>query len=274
MNVDTKRNMNEEKLAEEEVVIPESFDTTEEHDLLAGYKDDSGVVHKTFTVRDITGEDEEFINRSDIKSNGAKVATALLTRCVTSIGTLTKKELGPKKWESIFKEGIFVGDRDIMLLTLRKQSTGEEIEVVHTCPNPQCKAKLKTVINVDELDIIPYDGMETIPFTLPKGYVDHKGVLHREGTMRRPNGLDAELLTPLAKNNMAKATSLLLARICTFNDGAHVDQSVMAKLTLKDRTYLQELLNEHSFGVDMTVPVMCDQCGEEFRGNLNQSNFI
>lgn len=259
---------------EEESVELELTDDDEEYELLAGYVDEDGVTHKTYTLREITGEDEEYISRSDIKINGAKVATALLTRCVTRLGTITKKSVGPKKWEQIFKEDLLIGDRDIMLLNLRKKSTGSEIEVVHTCPNPNCKAKLKTVIDLDELEIVPFDGKREIPFELPKGYRDHKGVLHRNGVMRRPNGLDGEVLTPVAKNNMAKATSLLLSRLCSFDDGAFVDQTVMAKLTIKDRNYLQQLLEDNPFGVDMTVPIMCDQCGEEFKGNLNQSNFI
>lgn len=250
-----------------------SYVEGEVHDLLAGYVDEDGTVHKTYTLREMTGEDEEFINRTDIKSNGAKISTALLTRCVTSIGNITKKSAGIKKWEQIFKD-ILVGDRDVMLLQLRKDSIGDEIEVVHTCPNPECKAKLKTIINVDELEITSFDGMREIPFELPKGYTDSKGVLHKTGKMRRPNGLDGEILTPVAKNNMAKAESLLLSRICQFDDGAYIDQSTMAKLSVKDRQYLQSVLNDHAFGVDMSVSVMCDRCGEEFKGTLNQSNFI
>lgn len=250
-----------------------SYEEGETHELLAGYEDENGTVHKTFTLREMTGEDEEYINRTDIKSNGAKVSTALLSRCVTSIGNITKKSVGPQNWNKIF-QNILVGDRDIMLLELRKQSLGNEIEVVHTCPNPECKAKLKTIIEVDELEITPYNGIKEIPFELPKGYTDSKGVLHKSGKMRRPNGLDGEVLTPVAKNNIAKAESLLLSRICQFDDGAFIDQSIMAKLSLKDRKYLQELLHENTFGVEMTVLVMCDRCGEEFRGTLNQSNFI
>lgn len=286
MKVDTNRNLDESTKEKEaakefeadmaEIADRESQNTYEEgaeFELLAGYVDENGVTHKTYTLREMTGEDEEYINRSDIKSNGAKISTALLSRCVTSIGTLTKKSVGIKKWDNIFKD-ILVGDRDVMLLELRRQSIGNSIEVVHTCPNRECKAKLKTTIDVDELVITPFDGMREIPFELPKGYTDSKGVTHKHGKMRRPNGLDGEVLTPVAKNNMAKAESLLLSRLCQFDDGAYIDQSIMAKLSVKDRNYLQELLNEHSFGVDMSIPVMCDCCGEEFSGTLNQSNFI
>lgn len=249
-------------------------DENKEHDLLAGYVDKDGICHKTFTIREMTGADEEYVNRADIKTNGAKVATALLSRCVLSVGTLTRKSVGnPKEWENIFKE-MLTGDRDTILLELRRESIGDTIEVAHTCPNPDCKAKLKTEVAIDELQINEFDGLREIPFELPKGYRDKKGNVHKRGIMRRPNGLDGELLTPLAKNNIAKAETTLLTRICKFEDGAYIDESVMASLSLKDRNYLQGLLNEHQFGVDMTVDVMCDHCGEYFKGNLNQSNFI
>lgn len=249
-------------------------DENEVHDLLAGYVDKDGVCHKTFTIREMTGADEEYINRADIKSNGARVITALLSRCVLSVGTLTKKSVGnPKEWENIFKD-MLSGDRDIIMLAIRRESIGDTIEVTHTCPNPDCKAKLKTVVSLDELAINEFDGIREMPFELPKGYRDRKGEFHKKGIMRRPNGLDGELLTPLAKNNLAKAETTLLTRICRFEDGTHIDESIMSGLTKRDRDYLLSVLNDHPMGVDMTVDVMCDRCGEYFKGNLNQSNFI
>lgn len=249
-------------------------DSNTVYDLLAGYIDSDGGVHKTFTIREMNGTDEEYINRSDIKSNGAKVATALLTRCVTSVGSLTKKDMkNPKDWENIFKN-MLTGDRDKIILEIRRQSIGETIETAHVCPNPECKAKLKTEVSLDELEINEFNGMREIPFVLPKGYTDKKGELHREGMMRRPNGLDSELLTPMAKNNIAKAETLLLTRLCRFDDGTYVDESVMASLSIKDRQYLQKLLAENQFGIEMSVYVTCTQCGEEFKGSLNSTNFI
>lgn len=254
--------------------LSKTSDETEIHDLLAGYQDEDGVIHKTFTVREMTGEDEEYINRADVRTNGAKVTTALLTRCTLSVGSLTRKSVGsPKAWEDIFKK-MFTGDRDVILMQIRKDSMGGTIKVTHVCPNPDCKAKLQTEIDIDELGVTEFDGLREIPFDLPRGYTDRKGEIHKRGTMRRPNGLDSELLTPLAKNNLAKATTTLLTRICRFEDGTHIDDSVMAKLTTRDRQYLQELLDKHQFGVQLTVDVMCDRCGESFQGNLNQSNFM
>ena len=242
--------------------------------MLAGYKDSDGVIHKEFTLREITGKDEEAIHKSDVKNNGSKVVSTLLTRCVTSIGTLTPKSVGGRaEWENVIKS-LFVGDQDYMLLQLSKISVGDEIEVAHTCPNKECKTKLQTTLSIDELEIIPFSGKREIEFELPRGYKDKKGEVHTLGTMRLPTGLDREILTPLAKSNLAKAETVMLTRLCKFNDGAYVDDDVMSSLSIRDREYLQKLLREHIFGVKLETEVTCDSCGESFIGSFNASNFI
>lgn len=243
-------------------------------EMLAGYKDENGVTHKEFTLREMTGKDEEAIHKTDVKNNGSKVVTTLLTRCVTSIGTLTPKSVGGRqKWENIIKS-LFTGDQDYMLIQLRKISVGEEVELNHVCPNKDCKAKLNTILTLDELEVIPFDGERVIEFELPRGYKDRKGVKHTTGTMRLPTGLDREILTPLAKTNLAKAETVMLTRLCKFDDGAYVDDDVMSSLSIRDREYLQNLLREHFFGVKLETEVTCDSCGESFIGSFNASNFI
>lgn len=261
-----------------ERAVSQDFNLADEEDsqvfeLLAGYKDKDGVTHREFTLREITGKDEEAIHKSDVKGNGSKIVSVLLSRCVTSIGTLTPKTMGKQRWEEIIKS-LYTGDQDYMLIQLRKLSIGEEIEVNHVCPNKECKAKLNTVLSVDELEVVPFSGERVIEFELPRGYKDKKGVLHKTGTMRLPTGLDREILTPLAKTNLAKAETVMLTRLCKFDDGAYVDDDVMGSLSIRDREYLQKLLQEHYFGVKLETEITCDSCGESFVGSFNASNFI
>lgn len=255
-------------------VIDMMEDDSPVFEMLAGYKDKDGVVHKEFTLREMTGKDEEAIHKTDVKNNGSKVVTVLLTRCVTRIGTLTPKSVGGRqKWEEIIKS-LYTGDQDYMLIQLRRISIGEEVELNHVCPNKDCKAKLHTVLALDELDTIPFDGERAIEFELPRGHKDRKGVIHKTGVMRLPTGLDREILTPLAKTNLAKAETTMLTRLCKFDDGAYVDDDVMSSLSIRDREYLQKLLREHFFGVKLETEVTCDCCGETFIGSFNASNFI
>lgn len=244
---------------------------SEVFEMPAGYVDDNGTMHKTFTLREMTGRDEEAISKADMKQNGAKLISTLLERCVLSIGSLTRKELGTEKWKEVIRS-LFVGDQDYILIKLRELSMGGEIEVTHTCP--YCKKSMKTFLDVSELEVIPFKGLRVVPFSLPKGYRDKKGVVHRDGTMRLPTGFDREVLTPIAKKNVAQASTLMLTRLCKFDDEVYVTDDVMRDLVTRDREYLQKLLQDNLFGVNLEVDVTCAECGEDFKGNLNSVNFI
>lgn len=244
---------------------------SERFDMLAGYVDEDGNCHKTFTLREMTGRDEEAISKTELRQNSSKLVSVLLERCVTSIGSLTRKSVGADKWKDIIR-ALYVGDQDFMLIKLRELSMGGEIEVNHTCPN--CKESMKTFLDVSELEVEPFKGQTLIPFSLPKGYTDRKGVKHTDGTLRLPTGQDREVLTPIARKNVAQASTLMLTRLCKFEDGLYVTEDVMRDLTVRDREYLQKVLQENLFGINLEVDVTCTNCGEEFRGNLNPTNFI
>lgn len=251
----------------EEDTIVETFE------MLAGYVDENGVTHNTFTLRDMMGKDEEAISRPDVKGNYSRVISLLISRLCTSIGTLTPKSVGGiNNWEKIVKS-LYVGDQDYILREIRKMSYGNEIELNHVCPNKECGIKLQTFIDIDELPVIEFKGDRIIKFDLPKGYKDKKGVIHKEGTIRLPNGLDREITVPLAKNNPAKAHTSLLTRLCKFNDGYPVDDDLMSSLTVRDREYLSNLLKDNIFGIETEVEVSCPDCGTNFKVSLNVVNF-
>ena len=261
-----------QKLNVKDEVVTEEVD--EVFELLAGYIDDEGILQKTFTIREVNGNDEEAIYNSNKKANGASVITLLLERCVISIGNITRKSAGSTEaWRKVI-QGLLVGDRDYIVLKLRELSVGDEFEVSHTCPNPECKAELTSFVNIDEISIEPFKGDYTIPFDLPKGYKDKSGNVHKEGILRLPNGLDGEILGPIAKKNIAKGTSMMLTRICTFADGTIITQDVMSSLTVRDRRYLSDILKDNVFGVDTTVDITCSDCGETFKATFNPANFI
>lgn len=253
-------------------IIGMNMPETHTFDLLAGYVDSDGTVHKDFTIREITGRDEEAVSKADIKGNKCRAASILLARVCTQIGSLTPKSVGGKvEWEKIIKS-LYVGDQDYMILKLREISVGEPIEVSHQCP--ACNRKLTTIIDLDDIDIVPFKGIRSIEFDLPSGYKDSKGVIHKEGHISLPTGLDREILSPVVATNVAKAETLMLTRLCRFDDNTPVTDDVMASLSLRDRKYLQRLLNENLFGVNTQVDISCPDCGTEFTASLNVKNFI
>ena len=251
---------------------------SEERPLLCGVTCD-GVSHRTFTFREMTGADEEAISRGELRGNPAKVVHALLERCVVSVGTLTKKELGPRAWGDLVRD-MYVGDQDWIIFAIRAASLGREFKVSHVCPNPDCKAKLTTYVDVDEIGVRHFMGSEELDFELPKGYRfrDAKGntATFRQGKLRLSKGIDREVLTPVFRKNPGLAKTMMLTRLVSFTgeEAPPVTDAVMKEMTTGDRNYLTELLQENDFGLDGGIDCVCDTCGEGFRGDLMGADFL
>ena len=238
--------------------------------LLAGYVDKDGVLHTTFTYREMNGKDEEAISKADVRQNGAKMVNVLVERCVTQIGTLTKKECGAR-WGTVVRE-LLGGDLDYMAFKIRELSKGKEVEFIHKCPN--CGTKLTTIVSTDEFQIKPYMGQSAIDFSLVRGYKDGRGELHKDGIIRLPNGFDREIVTPLFKKNPSTAMTLMLTRLIAFNDGALVTQNLVNEMTLRDREILEKIIKENTFGIDTNIEIVCSSCGQDISGEVGQSNFL
>lgn len=238
--------------------------------LLAGYVDKDGVLHTTFTYREMNGKDEEAISKADVRQNGAKMVNVLVERCVTQIGTLTKKECGAR-WGTVVRE-LLGGDLDYMAFKIRELSKGKEVEFIHKCPN--CGTKLTTIVSTDEFQIKPYMGQSAIDFSLVRGYKDGRGELHKDGIIRLPNGFDREIVTPLFKKNPSTAMTMMLTRLMAFNDGALVTQNLVNEMTLRDREILEKIIKENTFGIDTSLEIVCSSCGQDISGEVGQSNFL
>lgn len=113
-------------------------------------------------------------------------------------------------------------------------------------------------------------------FTLPRGYVDDQGTLHRRGTMRLATALDEiDLLRDdRVRANEAYLAILLLARVITsLGDLPAVGPSVIERLFAADFTYLQDLYLRVNAAEPWLVETECPDCGRRFAldvaGGLN-----
>lgn len=104
-------------------------------------------------------------------------------------------------------------------------------------------------------------------FTLPQGYADDDGTLHREGVMRLATAADEilPLKDPRVRSNSSYLTIILLSRVVTkLGNLDEVTPHVIENFFVSDLSYLQDLyerVNER--GADV-VPTICPDCGEEF----------
>ncbi len=105
-------------------------------------------------------------------------------------------------------------------------------------------------------------------FTLPCGYLDEDGSLHREGLMRRATAADEilPLKDPRVVKNPAYLIVILLARVVTRLDGVpQLNPKIIENLYATDLAYLQNLYNEVNRLDDGHATIICPHCQQEFQ---------
>jgi hypothetical protein len=250
------------------------FEDTVTFDLEVGFKDEKDTVHKEVEIRDITGFDEEAISKPEVRGNIGKLITTLLASVTVRIGDITPKDLGKTKWEKIFRD-LPMGDRDKMMLEIRKLTNGDEIELDMKCPH--CKSKIKHIVEIGndieerKLEVDAY----AIPFELPKGLKNKDGEVCKTGTIRLPDGLDQEQLDAIARKNPGQANTTLLARTIKEIDGyGKATLSDLRKMSVRDRDYLIKLLGENSYGPKFEISFPCPSCMEDIEAGVHPVNFL
>ena len=104
------------------------------------------------------------------------------------------------------------------------------------------------------------------PFTLPKGFVDYEGNLHREGTMRLATAGDeiVPLRDPRVKQNPAYLVIILLSEVITkLGTLNSVSTPVIEGMFSTDLAYLQAFYRRINSEGGEPIKVVCPNCSTE-----------
>ena len=106
-----------------------------------------------------------------------------------------------------------------------------------------------------------------VPFTLPRGFVDSEGRLHKEGAMRLATAKDevAPLQDYRVKANPGYLAVILLARVITrLGDLPQIYPQVIEDLPVADFAYLQSLYRRINQDDYNQLKVTCPECNKTF----------
>jgi hypothetical protein len=109
-------------------------------------------------------------------------------------------------------------------------------------------------------------------FTLPLGYVDPEGTVHKEGVMRLATALDeiAPLKDSRVRSNQAYLLMILLSRVITrMGTLEYINPKVMEGLFAGDLAYLQDLYCRINQNGHNRVHTQCPFCEKDFEVELN-----
>jgi hypothetical protein len=110
-------------------------------------------------------------------------------------------------------------------------------------------------------------------FTLPRGYMDREGVVHRQGSMRLATALDeiTPMRDPRVRANQAYLVIILLARVITrLGTLSDVNPGVVEGLFSADLAYLQDFYRRINETGTSTVEVVCPDCNSRFELDIGR----
>jgi hypothetical protein len=228
-----------------EVVIPSLPDTTVT--LTAGFLDPlEGTVAMTAEVRELTGADEEAIAKL---SDPGKALLAILERATVSVGNepASKQILG----------SLLAGDREALLLAIRKATFGSEVEVntvCDKCPELQTfKIDLNKDVEVKTLE----DPIKDRRFT-----VELKAGLAK---VNLPTGdVQTQIINATDKNSAELDTMLLAACVTEIGDQPVISSNRIRSLGITDRRLLLDEIASRNPGPQLSeIKKACGTCGQE-----------
>jgi hypothetical protein len=105
------------------------------------------------------------------------------------------------------------------------------------------------------------------PFTLPRGYVDAEGNLHREGVMRLATAYDeiAPMKDPRVQANPGYLVIILLSRVITkLGDLEYINPKTIEGLFAADLAFLQDFYRRVNENGHDRLTVACPHCEGTF----------
>ena len=117
------------------------------------------------------------------------------------------------------------------------------------------------------------DGFQTeYEFTLPRGYIDAGGTVHRNGRMRLATAMDeiTPLRDPRVRQNQAYLVIILLSRVVTqLGTIDQVTPHEIENMFTSDLAFLQRLYRQVNERGTSLVSVECPQCSADVEVDIS-----
>ncbi|HEX6159286.1 MAG TPA: hypothetical protein VF111_03910 [Thermoanaerobaculia bacterium] len=203
----------------------------------------NGAPERHALLRPLRGEDELFLAEEAEGLTPARRTTLTLARCLERLG-----DESPVSVESA--RALTAGDREAILLHLRRATFGETLTSVLRCPRAGCDEQMDLELRVSDLLVASSDAEEVNTLTVGE----------EEIRFRLPNGADLEEAADLARSDVGAAARLLVAR-CVLSGTA-------------DPRALSKRMAELDPQAELLLELTCTRCGRPFTALFDTAAFL
>ncbi|NIM94487.1 MAG: hypothetical protein GTO18_12365 [Anaerolineales bacterium] len=218
--------------------------------------------HQEVSLQAPTGEDEAFLHDTAGRLPPVWRAAALLERCLTRLGPY-------QPVEARHVLDLTVGDREALLLHLRRLTFGEHIQSVLHCPNQSCAEPMDLDLSVGDLLQTSYCDAE--PFYRKK--MAANGSVYQV-QFRLPTGADQLAVVDIAGQE-PEAVSNALIRRCVkaiYQEG-HEDRP-LEKWPIEIGESISKTMAELDPQAEITLNLKCPICGRLFSTLFDAASYL
>jgi hypothetical protein len=219
-------------------------------ELPGGYIAPDGQVFTQAEVRELTGVDEEALARPEVTKHLGRFTQLLLQRGVTRLGPFENPN-------NSLLGSLLVGDRDMLLIAIRRATYGSNLELSVECP--ACAEKLDLQYDLEK--DIPTKKMEDpLNRVFPYGLKDGRKV-----TCKLAVGVDQEAILNAGTKTVPELNTLLLSRCIADEAGVPLGVEGVRALGIHDRREILKAITEAQPGPQyQSLTVVCPVCAKDF----------
>ena len=188
-------------------------------------------------LRPLTGREEELVTQH-AATPSAHLASKLLSACFVRLDDLAV--------DSEIVNKLLVGDRDYLILQLRRMTLGDRFAAVFSCP--ACRCAMDVEFLAQDILVEPR----------PQSAATYTW---REVQYRLPNGADQEAVADLAAS---EAVEVLLER-CVIAG---------APLSVEEREAVIADMDARAPQIDLELELSCPECGHAFTTPFDCTSFF
>jgi hypothetical protein len=220
---------------------------TEDIALPGGLFDENGTCHRDARVRTLRGVDEEWLLSLRERVAQPGIVTALLSRCV--------KRIGPIRTTPERLRRLTVGDRDFLMMQIRRMTFGARVNATLICPNPDCEQKMDATFDLSQVPVEPQSLQRRYAFDLWE--------------FRLPQGGDQEALSGMGEAGYRPMVDRLLSR-CLVGVG----EDLVRALPESTIARLESAMERVAPRVDFDMGATCPECRLEFTTRFDPGSFF
>ena len=219
-----------------------------------------GEVYRQAIVRELNGDDEEHIARA-VVGNPVRFNQALLERGVVSIG--------PHQATEELLDRLLIGDRDMLILGIRRATYGDEMDLDVSCVHCGVESKIRVTFTDDvPVKQLPWDARNS----------EHEVELRNGFAMAKlPTGAVQRHILALEGKTTSEMNTELFAKCVVSINGEPVNGrlDVVKRIGMSDRVTLVDWMADNQPGPQYDeVKHTCVVCGKETPLNLRAENLF